>query len=484
MMTGTPIVSARGAHGQSLTREMLTAIDGEALTRFLLARRWFGAKGGRPSAARFREIIPLPWDGGRMVLATVEVTVAADRTERYQLPLARLDAAFVDRTQPPRALLAEVDGGGLIVDAVEDLRFLEGLADAMRRGVTIEGEGARWIFTPAGDIGTQLEGQRPRLGSAEQSNTSIIFGDRAILKLFRRLETGENPDVEIGRFLTSKTAFHGSPALLGTIRLESEGGSSVSGILQTFVAGSRDAWGYTLDCARRAFGAPAEQEMAPAFADEARALGRITRELHDALASDAEDPDFTPQPATDRDVAQWIAAAKRSIDEGLGLLESRLGGAGLGDEATAAARVLIRRRAEFPRLVDEIQVQVRRNAGALIRHHGDYHLGQVLRTPDGNFMIIDFEGEPARSLAERRARHCPLRDVAGMLRSFAYAAATAATDPSVKVARGVVEIRAGRWQRDVRKAFMSGYLSGRATGAQFLPSQRTSISALTTLFEI
>jgi maltose alpha-D-glucosyltransferase/alpha-amylase len=377
-----------------------------------------------------------------------------------------------------------VDGGGLIVDAVEDLRFLEALADAMRRGATIDSEGMRWIFAPLGDIGAQLEGQRPRIGSAEQSNTSVIFGDRAILKLFRRLETGENPDVEIGRFLTSKTAFHGSPALLGTIRLESGEGSSVSGILQTFVAGSRDAWGYTLDCARRAFGAPAEQEMAPAFADEARALGRITRELHDALASNADDPDFAPQPATDRDVAQWIVAAKRSIDEGLALLEGRLGGAKLGDEATAAARVLIRRRAEFPRLVDEIHMQVRRDAGALIRHHGDYHLGQVLRTPDGKFMIIDFEGEPARPLAERRARHCPLRDVAGMLRSFAYAAATAATDPSVKVPRGVVEIRAGRWQRDVRKAFMTGYLSGRAAGAQFLPSQRTSISALTTLFEI
>jgi maltose alpha-D-glucosyltransferase/alpha-amylase len=478
-------VTARGSAGGALSRQMLEAIDSDTLTRFLLGRRWFGAKGGRPSAARFRDVIALPWDGGRMALTTVDVTVAGDRIERYQLPLALIDASSFDAAHPPQGVLATVEGGGVIVDAVEDPRFLEAVGEALRRALRFEGEGTTWAFEPHGDVGHRLDGQTPKVGSAEQSNTSIIYGDRAILKLFRRLEVGENPDVEIGRFLAKRATFRGTPALLGSIALESDRGASVSAILQVFVAGSRDAWGYALESARQTFGAPEDDEPATAFADEARALGRVTRELHDALASDAADPEFSPQAASDDDVAAWTAAARRSIDEGLALLETRMGTASLGDETTAAARVLIRRRSEFPALVGIIEAGVRHDPGARIRHHGDYHLGQVLRSPDGAFMIIDFEGEPARPLAERRARNCALRDVAGMLRSFAYAAATAASDKGLRVPRGVVEIRAGRWQRDVRKAFMNGYLSaGTARGPRFLPAQRQAITNLTALFEI
>jgi maltose alpha-D-glucosyltransferase / alpha-amylase len=238
-MTEMPVVVARDTAGTALTREMLDGIDGDALTRFLLARRWFGAKGGRPSAARFREIIALPWDGCRMMLTTVEVTVGADRVERYQLPLARLAERDVDSANPPRSVLARVDGGGLLVDAVDDPRFLEALAGALSRGERLEGGDVRWAFEPLGDAGQKLRGQRARVGSAEQSNTSIIYGDRAILKLFRRLEVGENPDVEIGRFLTTRTSFRGTPALLGSVRLETASGSSVSAILQSRLS-SRD----------------------------------------------------------------------------------------------------------------------------------------------------------------------------------------------------------------------------------------------------
>jgi maltose alpha-D-glucosyltransferase/alpha-amylase len=192
--------------------------------------------------------------------------------------------------------------------------------------------------------------------------------------------------------------------------------------------------------------------------------------------------------ATPEDVHRWAMAARTSIDEGLALLESRVGHASLPEEAAAAARVLVRRRAEFPALIAEIEAEVREDAGALIRHHGDYHLGQVLRTPEGKFMIIDFEGEPARPLSERRARHCPLRDVAGMLRSFAYAAATAATDTikaGGRIPRGLIEVRAGRWQRDVRKAFLGGYLAaGDSTAPRFLPARRPAVSSLISLFEI
>ena len=483
----TPMVAARGTPGRVLTRETLEALDGEAVTRFLLARRWFGAKGGKPSAARFRDVILLPWDGGRMAITTIEVTLGADRVERYQVPLSYLPHPPAEGPGVPRAVLANVDRGGVIVDAVEDPRFLEGLAEALTSGAVFEGEGVRWVFDPLGDAASRLAGQGPKVGSAEQSNTSIIFGDRAILKLFRRLEVGENPDVEIGRFLTTRTQFTGTPALLGTIRLEGKTGSSVAGILQHFVRGSGDAWGYTLESARRDLSLPEEREDTVAFIEDARELGRITRQLHDALASDPGHPEFSPQTAQPEDVARWAAAARTSIDEGLVLLESRMGHGSLPEEAAAAARVLLRRRAEFPALIAEIEVEVRKDAGALIRHHGDYHLGQVLRTPEGKFMIIDFEGEPARPLSERRARHCPLRDVAGLLRSFAYASATAATDvirAGGTLPRGLIEVRAGRWQREVRKAFLGGYLAGDSAGPRFLPARRTAVSSLISLFEI
>ena len=482
------MVAARGAHGGVLTRETLEAMDADAITRFLLARRWFGAKGGKPAGARFRDVIPLPWGDGCMAITTIEVTLGADRIERYQVPLSYLPHPPADGPHVPRGVLATVDGGGVIVDAVEDPRFLEGLAEALIHGSVFDGDGVRWVFEPLGDAASRLAGQTAKVGSAEQSNTSIIFGDRAILKLFRRLEVGENPDVEIGRFLTTRTQFTGTPALLGTIRLEGKNGSSVAGILQHFIRGSGDAWGYTLESARRDMSLPEGKETAVAFVEEARELGRVTRELHDALASDATHAEFAPQPATPEDVHRWAMAARTSVEEGLALLENRMGHASLPEEAAAAARVLVRRRAEFPALIAEIEAEVGTDAGAVIRHHGDYHLGQVLRTPEGKFMIIDFEGEPARPLSERRARHCPLRDVAGMLRSFAYASATAATDvirAGGKVPRGLVEVRAGRWQRDVRKAFLGGYLAaGTAAGPQFLPDRRSAVSSLISLFEI
>lgn len=479
-MVETPTVRAQGGSGQALTREMLVTLESEAVTNFLLARRWFGAKGGRPTGARFRDVIPLPWDGGRMVVATIDVTLGEDRVASYQVPLAYMAAP-----NDPRGVLARVEGGGMIVDAVEDSQFLEGLARSLSTGATFAEGSTRWVFEPLGDAGSQLAGQRPRVGSAEQSNTSIIFGDRAILKLFRRLEPGDNPDVEIGRFLTKRTSFRGTPALLGIIRLESAQGSSVAGMVQAFVAGTGDAWSYAVASARQQFGAPEDEEPETAFVTDARELGRITRELHDALASDSTHPEFAPRPATAEDVHQWVGDAKRSIDEGFALLDKAMVGVALPDETMAAARVLLRRRAEFPALVDEIEEHARDDAGARIRHHGDYHLGQVLRTPDSRFMIIDFEGEPARPLAERRARHCPLRDVAGMLRSFAYAAATAATDRELKAPRGIIEIRAGRWQRDVRKAFLGGYFtSSHASGPRFLPRHKAATAGLTSLFEI
>jgi trehalose synthase-fused probable maltokinase len=441
-------------------------LGGDVLLPFLAGRRWFGAKGAAPRDARVVAVIPVPWGEGRMAIAAVDVVLGDDRIERYQLPILR-------------------DETGAIGDATEDPRFRAGLGEAIANRVVLEGDGARWIPESLDGEAGRIVGAESRVVAAEQSNTSIIYGDAAILKLFRRLEDGENPDVEIGRFLR-RTAFTGTPALLATARLESsDGRRSVAAILQRYVPGSEDAWGYALESARRFVGRPESDELPPPFVDDARSLARVTRAMHDALASDTSDREFAPHAVTRDDVAVWAAAAKRSVEDGFAVLHNAVERGTLAGEAGGAARALLRRRAEFPALIEEIEHDVRDDAGMRIRCHGDYHLGQVLRTPDGAFMVIDFEGEPARPLAERRMRQSPLRDAAGMVSSFAYVAATAVAEVATRAPRPTVEVRSGRWLRETRRAFMEAYLTspGRA-GPAILPRHRASAGQLAAMFEI
>jgi maltose alpha-D-glucosyltransferase/alpha-amylase len=314
---------------------------------------------------------------------------------------------------------------------------------------------------------------------AEQSNTSIIFGDDAIMKLFRRLEPGINPDVEIGRFLTTHARFAHTPPLLGVVRYEgSDGTRAIAGMLQGFLPGSTDAWQDALSRSRGFFAGEAGDDHP--YERDAEQLGRVTRELHDALAAPSEDADFGPRRATAEDVARWAASARHHVGEATALLAERAEEGKLRDEAQGRA-LLERREGELAHL-DELVAAIGSDAGQLVRHHGDYHLGQVLRTREGDFQIIDFEGEPARPLGERRMRNSALRDVAGMLRSFAYAAATLAAEHRGRAPAAELERRSARWERGARAAFLRGYL-GRGH-APFLPSEQSRVDALLELFEM
>jgi maltose alpha-D-glucosyltransferase/alpha-amylase len=486
----TSDAGARAAGALDAAR--LAAIPAERLVRFLGARRWFGAKGRTPRSARIARVLPLPWDGGPFALAVIEVELEGGERWRYQLPLAASDAGRweVGGGKGPAAVLEERDGV-TVFDATEDEAFRAALLASFPRGDTIEGDGARLRCEPVHasapspfPLPTALAS---RVGSAEQSNTSIIYGDAAILKLFRRLEPGENPDVEIARFLTTRTEFRDTPALLGVIQLEdAESGRSVAGMLSRFVPSTGDAWAYTLEHARAYLRAPAAREPENRYPADARELGRVTRALHDALASDENDPDFAPAVASDADVERWAGAAREMMDRAFELLAARAGT--LDAAARAPAQALLARRARAGQRLDAIvdEVTEQGDAGLRIRHHGDYHLGQVLRTREGGWMIIDFEGEPARPLAERRALHSPLRDVAGMMRSFAYAAASAAMEAGGLGSDPTVEVRAARWERDARAAFMDGYLHDENEDEpdDLLPESREGTMALLALFEI
>ena len=472
----------------ALAPNELAKLTTDELVRFLAPRRWFGAKAGTPSAARVRDAIALPWEGGRFAIARLEVTTGnATEPRLYQLPLCVRSADEIGDASP-RSTLARVvagDGEGLLFDAVEDGAFLRALADSFQHGGSFGNAEARWVVEPLSAAPLVIPASaKLRVGSAEQSNTSLVIGDQAILKLFRKLETGEHPDVELTRFLTIDARFPHTPALLGVVRFEDAGGPTVAGMLQEFLPGSTDAWAYALAKGRPYFQAARESNPPNEFVGDAEQLGVVTRAMHEALAT-GRDASFAPEPADQAAVQRWASAAKEWIRNGFALLEKQLRARALPKERAPEAEALVRRGDYYMSIVDEIVNNVRGDAGLAIRIHGDYHLGQVLRTAGDDFMVIDFEGEPARPLAERREKASPLRDVAGMLRSFAYAAATLGMEAKA-LDMPTRELRIGRWERDTREAFLRGYLrdpDGNRSVSRILPSDSSHTRALLRLFE-
>ena len=249
-----------------------------------------------------------------------------------------------------------------------------------------------------------------RSAGGEQSNSSVVFGERCILKAYRRLEAGENPELEMLRFLDAR-GFEHTPRLLGWYAYAGQRLAATLGILQEFVPGAHDGWQDAL----ASLADPAQ------FLSRLRRLGEVTARMHAVLASARDDPAFAPEPPgpwVEADALAWLAGAPEPI-------RARSG------EVLARLRALHRLG----------------RGGRVIRQHGDYHLGQVLWAR-GEWLVLDFEGEPARPLDERRRKSTPLRDVAGMLRSFSYAAETGRSR-GTPVAPG--------WERDARSAFLGGY---------------------------
>jgi maltose alpha-D-glucosyltransferase/alpha-amylase len=463
----------------------------DAVARYLATRRWSGARGGA-LAVDGGAALPL-LDAPPVVLHVPRVRVAGGAPYDLLLPLAWRPLG--DPALPPAADWVAGDARGAAYDATLDAEFRRALLDAVRDGgrlgAAVRGEPIAGAAVPAAAAS--------RVGTAEQSNTSILYDGGVILKLFRRVEPGLNPDVEIGRFLARRGFAH-VPRLYGTLALDGAGGGAVIAMAQALVPDAEDAWAYAVRAAGRAVrggGAPDGSADGPAgdaaeyaaeYAAEAARLGAVTRALHDALAADPADPDFAPEPAGAAHVARWAASAHEAVE-----------GAARAAAASDApgAELLRARRGDVDALVDAAARGVGAGAGSAVRHHGDYHLGQVLRTRAGELFVIDFEGEPARPLAERRRKHSPLRDVAGMLRSFAYAAAFAARDAAGAGAEAGAEAgadlgadlgaRAAGWERAAREAFLAAYFAGGAPAAPpapYLPPTPAGADALLALFEL
>ena len=496
-----------------------TALEAR-LPEYIRERRWFGSKTRTIRSVTIAEALPLgrgTRPGGYLTL--LDVAFAEGERETYVLPIAFATGERVEQIvrDAPAAAIARVDVGeslsGLLYDACHDPAFCATLLDTIGRRQTLDGEHGSLIASTTRSYRDLLAepdaNLTPTLIGAEQSNTSVIYGDRFILKLFRRPEEGLNPDLELGRFLTDRKPLTNTPPVAGSIEYRrGRGQPRTLAVLQGFVPNEGDAWHYTADELRRYYeralassiemspapraeaslaallteeelpdgAARPGEDMVGAFRESARLLGQRTAELHLAFAS-GDTPDFVPEAFT--------PFYQRS------LLESMRAG------SRRAFQLLARRRGDLPPDAYDLRTEVLaleetvnerfrsvlgRPLGATrIRSHGDYHLGQVLFT-GSDFVIIDFEGEPARPLSERRVKRAPLRDIAGMLRSFHYAAYSALHQEDIRPEdRPVLEPWARIWLERVSAAFLVGYLSIAEPGG-FLPPDPVARAALLEIY--
>ncbi|HET8977239.1 MAG TPA: hypothetical protein VFN87_03715 [Solirubrobacteraceae bacterium] len=419
-------------------------LDLDSVAQWLEQQRWYASKSRHVTGLEIDECVALA-DSPPLLVALVQARFASGSHELYQLPLRLLAPAQVGE----RAAVATSEDW-VAVDAVADPELIRDLLRQIDSELTLDTECGCFTFRRA-----ELSGPLPldapvRPMGVEQSNSSIVFGDETVLKVFRRLEPGINPELELLQFLTRREFANIAP-LQGWYDYDGKSFSTTLGIAQRFFADAVGGW----ELALNQIGADPE-----GFLAELGGLGAVTAQLHNCLASDSTDPAFAPEEPS----AESLSLLTATIDEDIERIFTRLP----DDERVAA----IAGRGQDVR--EQIAIRAQTGVGGRsIRTHGDYHLGQTLHMP-GGWLIIDFEGEPARPLFERRQKRSPLRDVAGMLRSFAYV--TSATE----IMRGTAAPEG--FEDRARTAFLEQYFS--TIEPSLLPSGDAAIWNLLSIFEL
>jgi maltose alpha-D-glucosyltransferase / alpha-amylase len=499
-----------------LTGPALEQLEREWLPAFLPKQRWFGGKSRQIATTAI-----VDWGTmGRLAITLVEITYAGGDRDMYFVPLAISTGPAgepICKNNPSAVLaaIATADGPGCLHDGLFDVEagpdLLALIGDAgeirMQRGSLRGMPGARLADLRGKE---RLE---PRRGSAEQSNTSLLFGSRLIMKTFRRLQAGPNPDIEIARHLCEHTGFRAIAPFGGAIEYVPDGDAATVGVssavamLQGLVPNEGDGWEWTLEELQRYFeqvggsAIPPEHQPAPnlsltqlseepgsewtreqvgTYLEAAALLGRRTGELHLALARPTSDVAFEPEPMRQSDLEQLRADLVDHANSAFDALRQSLPRLP-GEVEEMSGLVLSRRR----RVTEQMwRVADFASAGLRTRVHGDYHLGQVLRTL-ADWVILDFEGEPARTLAERRAKQSPMKDVAGMLRSFSYAAYSGMMRVVTRRPQDAERLErwARLWENAACGAFLRAYrLTLRAAGGT--PLLPESSEAFESLLEI
>ena len=510
-------------------------LEKAVLPAYLPACRWFRSKSRRIAAVSIVRALPVGDDDGPDAarLLWLSVSYGEGLPETYLLPaaIARGETAARLQAERPRAVLAGLGEDAVLFDATFDPAFQSALLRFIAGRGRVRGEnGGELLGVPGRALKGLLDGTAPgALGSqllaAEQSNSAVLYENRLFLKLYRLVEEGENPDIEVTRFLTERREFAHVPPFAGTLEFRpaptsapvANGGREpqVLALLQGAVAAESDGWTLTVDSAARYFervleahadaAPPAPEGVEPAgrlldadfarmpdpiqtlvgaiYPERAALLGRRTAELHLALAADDADPAFRPEPfnlMNQRSLLQSLQVQQRRA-----LTTVRRVLPGLDDALRAEVNALLSREAELA----EVPAAALRTGRVLeamkTRVHGDYHLGQVLFTGK-DFTLIDFEGEPARPMGERKLKRCPLVDVAGMMRSFHYAAHGALLLGQVNALPEVaVALRpwAELWYRLVSGSFLRAYVAVVASAQPALvPADPADFDALLRAF--
>jgi maltose alpha-D-glucosyltransferase/alpha-amylase len=490
-------------------------LEREVLPAFIRQQRWFGGKARRLSAVRVVDWGRLPGEGSIAFFTLCRTDFADGTSDLYCLPLGvTAGLAGEQLVGTSRSwVVARLHGRGgeaVLHDALADDATCTALLSAIGTGREFPTRAGRIHAFPTaayprlrGDAATPLTVVR---GPATSSNSLVYYGERLLLKLFRRLEMGVNPDYEVGRFLTEESPFDRIPQVAGALEYHRPGSDPITlAMLQTRVANRGDGWSHALGeleqyferiaaggSAPPAFGPdprtlldlaeadppPAAQESMGTYLQAAATLGRRTAQLHLALGRDTGNSAFAPEPLTATDLADLQNAITQQVQVALTFLEDNLDR--LPQAVGPAARRLLEEGvAVRAKLAHLAHPGVR---AAKIRCHGDYHLGQVLWA-DHDFIVLDFEGEPTRTVEERRAKQSPLKDVAGMARSFHYAAYAGLIDFTRRRPADFDQLEpwAQLWYQWVAAAFLRTYRTT-ASRAAFLPSERRHFAGLLDVF--
>lgn len=491
-------------------------LEKEILPGYLRGCRWFAGKARTIRQTKILETVPISKDADLAQLVLLEVGYTEGTTDVYALSVSYLQGAKAKQIAQefPQAVMACLHIGGeegILCDSVYNEKLRKSLLSMIAGRKRIKGKRGELVAYPGREFRSLLAGKglpsTSQVLKAEQSNTSILYEDKFFFKLCRRLEEGINPDLEIVRFLTERINFLHIPPFAGAIEYRRQGAEPmIIGLLQGFVPNQGDAWTYTLDAVRGYFErilarrgeiqsvpelpasllgiefaaiSPLVQELiGGVYFETARLLGKRTGELHLALSSAPEDANFSPEPFStlyQRSVYQSMRSLARRVLQSLG---KNLKGLREGVQKDASAIL-----ASEQEILNRLQKILPKKISAMkIRIHGDYHLGQVLFTGK-DFVIIDFEGEPARALSERRLKRSPLRDVGGMIRSFHYAAHGALfLDASIRTEdRPLLEPWADLWYHYVSGIFLHSYLET-CGDAPFIPHEKEELENLLQAF--
>jgi trehalose synthase-fused probable maltokinase len=424
--------------------EVRQFLDEESLRDWVQHQRWYASKSRSVSAVEIVEGVSLR-EAPLLFLALVQTRFATGTHELYQLPLGLRRAAEV----PTESSIARTEDWTVYDALAEPAQAFE-LLRRIDAGEEIETADGHFSFHRADGVSGVTENSGARLMGVEQSNSSVVFDDRLVLKVFRKLEPGINPELEMLRFLTRRE-FPNIAPLHGWYEYEGQPLSATLGVSQTFFADAIGGWELALD----------EIDSRPeGFLERLASLGDVTASMHNVLASDAGDPAFSPEEPSQEALSLLTA----TIDEDIERIFLRL------PEDERVAPIAGRGQDVRERLAARSQIGA---GGRNIRTHGDFHLGQTLYTPRG-WVIIDFEGEPARPLPERRQKRSPLRDVASMLRSFAYASS------AIEILRG--KQAPADFEQRARETFLEHYFT--SVEATLLPHGEAAIRNLLSIFEL